>query len=186
MKNILFLLACVCLLPGIAGFSELDIETWGNVYLVREMNVPISIENTSLQDKELEVAFIGPSGVVHEFSDLPGEIKGSETAKLNLFMAPTFDVEGTTYEATLLVKLGGDTIAKKMSIHTSKFIPEPQPTEEENGGEENNIIAPFVLLGASQNTLTVLLALIVVLLALILIAKFWSVTKNDKRRGYYE
>ena len=176
------------------AFDETDVSMADNAYLNQDKVVPVRIENNSLEDKELEIEFIGPAGIYYEFSDLPGEIKASMSIEpaLHLYASPV--MEGTTYDSSLVITLGDETVLKRIKLHVSKNIPivpepTPEPTATPTPGEENGWINPagFISLGflSIEGILTYGLAGVVIILALVFIAKLWSETKN-RRRGYIE
>lgn len=187
MRNLLLVIACIALLPSALAFSEADVDVQDNVYLVWDMTVPITVENNSLSDKGLEVDFIGPSALFYEFSNVPSEIKASQSSEISLYLSPSIEMEGTTYNSMLIVKLGDETVLKELKLHVSKIMPEPTPTETPSGGEEEpeEGILPFAFLGSMEGIAIFILALIVVILALIFIAKLWSL-KKERRGEYFE
>lgn len=181
MRNLLLVLACIALLPIALAFDESDVDTWDNVYLVQDMVVPIKIENNSLSDKELEVEFIGPSYLYYEFSNVPSEIKASQSREISLYLSPSIEMEDTTYNGTLIVKLGNETALKEIKLHVSKMLPEPTETPEEGSvkePKETGGLLPFAFLGNIEGTLTFILFLIVAILAIVFIAKLWSMKKS--------
>ncbi len=174
------------LFSGAAAFDESHITTWDNVYLVKEMTVPITVKNTSLQEKELEVKFLGPVGLHYGLSKIPEKIEPMESASFYLTIFPSDETEGTTYNSALMVSLGGTTALKEIKVHSSKYFPEQQEIpggESGSTGQEANA-APMVLLGGLEGAAMVFLLAIVILLSIAIIAKILTIKSSQEREFY--
>ncbi|MFH1235281.1 MAG: hypothetical protein V1493_06730 [Candidatus Diapherotrites archaeon] len=182
----LFAGICLALFSSAAAFDESHISTWDNVYLVKEMTVPITVKNTSLMEKELEVQFIGPAGLHYSLSKIPEKIGSSGNALFYLKIYPSDETEGTTYNSTLMVSLGGETALKEIKVHSSKYFPEPQETTggETGGTEQPNGAAPMVLLGGFEGAAMTVLLAIVILLSIAIIAKILTIKGRQEREFY--
>jgi len=175
------------------AFDEADIVMQNNAYLNEDQVVTIWIENNSLEDKDLEIEFFGPNGIYFELSNVPAGIKASMSNEISLYLSASPEMEGTTYDSSVAVKLGDETVLKRIKLHVSKNIPvqnpTPMPTETpEDGDNGEGNPAGFFSLGFPSNiegALTYLLVAVVVILALVFIGKIWSEKKN-RRRGYIE
>lgn len=175
---VLFAGICLALSSSAAAFDESHIKTQDNVYLVKEMTIPITVKNTSLLEKELEVQFIGPVGLHYSLSKVPEKIGPSGNALFYLKIYPSDETEGTTYNSALMVSLGGETVLKEIKVHSAKYFPEQQET---TGTEQPNGVVPMILLGGFEGaTMTVLLA-IVILLSIAIIAKILTIKGRQER-----
>ena len=187
MKNLVALLACLALMQAVCAFDESEISAQGSVYLNQDQIVLVGIENNSLEDRGLEVEFIGPAGMYYEFSGVPDEIKASDSREISLWLMASPGMEGTTYDSTIIVKLGNETALKGIKLHVSKVIPyepTPTPTEEEDGVTPYGFFSLGFLAGY-EGIITYALAAAVIVLALIFTAKFLSLERN-RRRYYHE
>ena len=188
MRKLFIIILGIALLPLVAGFDASDVKVPGNAYLNEDTVLQISIENNSLQNKDFDINFIAPSGVLYDFENVPSEIKASDNREIKLFLSAGPELEGTTYNSALIVRLGNETVLKEIKLHVSKNIPviqetTPSPTPKQK--EERSALAGFISLVLSPSTeslLTLFLIFIVIVLALIFIAKIISIEKN--KRGW--
>jgi len=188
LRKLFIIILGVALLPLVAGFDASDVKVQGNAYLNEDTVLKISVENNSLQDKDFDINFIAPRWVLYDFENVPSEIKASGNREIRLFLSAGPELEGTTYNSTLVVRLGNETVLKEIELHVSKNIPviqetTPSPTPEEK--REKGVLAGFISLVLSpwtESLLTLFLIFIVIVLALIFIAKIVSIEKN--KRGW--
>lgn len=123
MRKLFILMIGIALLPLVTGFDSSDVKVSGNAYLNEDTVLTISVENNSLQDKDFNIDLIGPSNILYRFENVPQRIKASSGADIKLFLSAGPLLEGTTYDSTLIVKLGDETALKGIQLHVSKNIP---------------------------------------------------------------
>ncbi|MCX6801581.1 MAG: hypothetical protein NT067_00555 [Candidatus Diapherotrites archaeon] len=184
---VLFAGICLALSSSAAAFDESHVITWDNVYLVKEMTVPVTVKNTSLLEKELEVQFIGPAGLHYSLSKIPEKIGEMESVSFDLTIYPSDETEGTTYNSALMVSLGDTTVLKEIKVHSAKQFPAGTETSGgENGstGQANGAV-PMILLGGLEGAAMIVLLAVVILLSIAIIAKILSM-KSRQEREFYE
>ncbi|MEM0360691.1 MAG: hypothetical protein QXK06_05135 [Candidatus Diapherotrites archaeon] len=184
---------CIALATGIllllfssaSAFDESHIKTWNDVYLVREMTMPVTVQNTSLQEKELKALFIGPAGLHYTISSIPEKIKPMESATFYLTIFPSDETEGTIYNSSLMVSLGETTVLKEIRVHSAKYFPiqETQPNETQKE-EQKNSVTPLAALGGIEGLTLIFLIAIIILLSIAIIAKIITIKSRQEREFY--
>jgi len=184
LRNLLFLIACFALIGYASAFDALDVEIQDNVYLLGEVFVPVQIENNSLQEKDLSVAFVAPSFLYFETEDVSEKIPSMGSENFSIFMSPTIEMEGTTYNAKLIVTLGNETVLKDVKLHV-KNIPrenfEEDPEEEQN---EEGMQTGFFGLGFSNPETAVTYFLVAIVLVLVALF-FVKLVSSPKRKEVF-
>jgi len=182
LRNLLFLIVCLALIGYAGAFNGMDIEIQDNVYLVGEVFVPVQIENNSLQEKELSVAFVAPSFLYFETQDVSEKIPSMDKENFSIFMSPTIELEGTTYNAKLIVTLGNETVMKDVKIHMKNIPREDFEEYEEQNQEEESLPTGFFGLNFSnpETAVTYFLIGIVLVLVVLFFAKLVSSPKRKE------
>ncbi len=183
LRNLLCLFACLALIGYAGAFDGMDIEIQDNVYLVGEVFVPVRIENNSLQEKDLSVEFVAPSFLYFEMENIPEKIPSMGSENFSIFMSPTIEMEGTTYNAKLIVTLGNETVMKDVKIHMQN-IPREIPNEKKQEEKQENLQAGFFGLNFSDPETAItyfLIAIVIVLVALF----FVKLVSSPKRKEVF-
>ena len=188
LKKLVGILFIALLLAASAyAFSGQDVSLPGNIYLFEEKkDVKITITNNSIEEQELELGFIGPSGVDFEFLNAPKTIPSKKSIDVTLRLRPNKTIRNTTYNATLTAVLGVEEARKSVNlVFLEKAEQEPGAAEPgEENGFENGALAGFVSffsfegIGNVELFVDVVLAIIVVILFALLLARLME------RRAY--
>jgi len=98
----------------------------------------------------------------------------------------SLELEGTSYQSTLIVKLDEEIVMKKIRISVSNFVvsheePQDQNTPTDTGNAFMTMFFSLASIGNFDTVITYILILLVVVLALVFIAKIISSDRNQRR-----
>ena len=165
-------LAAFALLLLLSSASAIDLRLPSTIVVQQEQKeIPVTILNDSGREQDYSIEFLAPFSAVATPSF--GTLAEGKSITASLSVKPEESLEGSTYEANLIVKLGQETVSRNIRVIFKE--------EEKQEGSGTNGLGFFSLAGFStlstaiftpENMLNGFLALIAAVLLIAFIARF--------------
>ncbi len=172
MKKFLILLTLLIFASSAIAFTQRDVFVSNSIYLFGEpKEIQITINNNSIQEKELELGFIGPNALEFEFLNVPKTIPSKGSVDVVMKLKPLPIIENTAYKSTILISLGVEQVRKEVNI---VFVEQKKTPVQKNKEtiESTGLVGFFTLANPSlELVLNGVLFLIVIILLVLLIVK---------------